>query len=113
MKHVSGSAVDPTEAVDGVHLAQHAAGSEMSVQRFRIEPGAVVPEHAHPHEQTGYVAAGTLTFIIDGEEIVVSAGDSYAIPGDEPHAVENRGERVVEGVDVFAPPRLNPDWAGD
>jgi quercetin dioxygenase-like cupin family protein len=101
MEHVPGDAVEPTEAIDGVHLSQLAAGTEMSVQHFRIDPGAVVPEHAHPHEQTGYLATG------------VSVGDSYAIPGDEPHAVENRGDVPAEGVDIFSPPRLDPDWAGD
>ena len=113
MEHVPGDAVEPTEAIDGVHLSQLAAGTEMSVQHFRIDSGAVVPEHAHPHEQTGYLATGELTFLVDGEEIVVSAGDSYAIPGDEPHAVENRGDVPAEGVDIFSPPRLDPDWAGD
>jgi quercetin dioxygenase-like cupin family protein len=113
MERVSGSKVDPTEAVDGVHLSQLAAGAEMSVQHFRIEPGAAVPEHAHPHEQTGYLTAGTLRFLVDGEELVVSAGDSYAIPGGESHGAENRGDAVAEGVDIFSPPRLDPDWLED
>ena len=113
MERVPLSAVEATEAVDGVHLAQLAAGTEMSVPHFRIEAGATVPEHSHPHEQTGYLTAGTLTFLVDGEELTVSAGDSYAIPGGEPHAVENRGDTTVEGVDIFAPPRVNPDWDGE
>jgi quercetin dioxygenase-like cupin family protein len=113
MEHVTLSDVEATEAVDGVHLSQLAAGTEMSVQHFQIDAGAVVPEHSHPHEQTGYLTAGTLTFLIDGEEIVVSAGESYAIPGDEPHRVENRGDTAAEGVVIFAPPRVNPDWSGD
>jgi quercetin dioxygenase-like cupin family protein len=112
MERVPLADVEATEAVDGVHLSQLAAGTEMSVQHFRIEPGATVPEHSHPHEQTGYVTAGTLTFLVDGEECVVEAGDSYAIPGDEPHGAENRGDEPVEGVDIFAPPRVNPDWDG-
>jgi quercetin dioxygenase-like cupin family protein len=113
MERVPLAATDPTEAVDGVHLAQLAAGSAMSVQHFRIDPGAVVPEHSHPHEQTGYITAGELTFLVDGEELVVSPGDSYAIPADEPHGAENRGDTAVEGVDVFSPPRTNPDWGDD
>lgn len=100
-----------TEAIAGVHLAQLAAGKEMSVQHFRIEPGASVPEHDHPHEQAGFVYEGALTFRVDGEETVVDAGDSYILAGREPHAAENRGEETVRGVDVFAPPRPDPDWA--
>jgi quercetin dioxygenase-like cupin family protein len=82
----------------------------MSVMHYRIEPGAVVPEHSHPHEQTGYLMTGSLTFRVGGEEIVASAGDSYAVPGDEPHAVTNRGDEIAEGVDIFSPPRLTPSW---
>lgn len=99
------------EAVPQVHLQQGPAGTETSVQQFELEPGAEVPEHDHPHEQAGYVASGTLTFLVDGEEIAVSAGDSYVIPGGEPHAAENRGDERVVGIDVFAPPRTDPDWA--
>lgn len=100
-----------TEAVDAVHLAQLATGDSMSVQHFRIEPGATVPEHSHHHEQAGFVYEGELTFLVDGEEIVVGAGESYTIPGEEPHAAENRGETAIRGVDIFSPPRPDPDWA--
>jgi quercetin dioxygenase-like cupin family protein len=110
MQVVPTDAEETTEAVDGVHLSLLAGGDEMNVQHFEIEPGAAVPEHSHPHEQTGYITQGTLTFLVDGEEVAVGEGDSYAIPGDEPHAAENRGDVPVEGVDVFSPPRENPDW---
>jgi quercetin dioxygenase-like cupin family protein len=110
MERVSVTDRDPTEAVDGVHLSLLAGAEKMNVQHFAIDPGAVVPEHSHPHEQTGFVLEGTLTFLVDGEEIAVSAGDSYALPGDEPHGAENRGDVPVRGVDVFSPPRENPDW---
>jgi quercetin dioxygenase-like cupin family protein len=102
---------DGVEAVPDVFLQEGAAGEETSVQRFEIQPGATVPEHSHPHEQAGYVASGELTFLVDGDERVVSAGDSYVLPGGEPHAAENRGDEPVVGVDVFAPPRTDPDWA--
>ncbi|WP_227353600.1 cupin domain-containing protein [Haladaptatus salinisoli] len=101
---------DVAEATDGVYLAQLAAGDRMSIQHFRIEPGATVPEHSHEHEQTGFVYGGALTFVVDGEEVVVGEGDSYAIPGDEPHAAENRGDEPVLGIDVFSPPRLDVPW---
>jgi len=102
---------ETVEAVDGVHLTQLAAGEGMSVQHFRIEPGAIVPEHSHPHEQAGWVESGVAEFIVDGEEIPVSAGDSYTIPGDEPHAVEVHGDDPLVGVDIFHPPRETPDWS--
>lgn len=110
MEVVSTDAVESTEAVEGVHLSLLAGGSEMNVQHFSIEPGATVPEHSHENEQTGLITQGTLTFVVDGEEIDVSEGDSYVVPGDEPHAAENRGDVPVTGIDVFSPPRDDPDW---
>ncbi|WP_435077316.1 cupin domain-containing protein [Halococcus sp. AFM35] len=106
-----GTDSESTEAIEGVHLAMLAGGEAMNVQRFEIEPGATVPTHSHPHEQAGYLVMGTLTFVLDDEERELRTGDSYVIPGGESHGVENRGEDIVRGIDVFSPPRENPDWA--
>lgn len=104
------SAERVVEAVEGVYLARLSVGDEMSVQHFHIGPGASVPEHSHHHEQVGFVYDGTLIFEVDGEEHVVTTGESYAIPGDEPHAARNDGDTPVDGIDVFSPPRADPDW---
>ncbi|EMA50553.1 cupin domain-containing protein [Halococcus thailandensis] len=108
---IIGTERESTEAIDGVHLAMLASGEETSVQRFAVEPGASVPAHSHPHEQAGYLVAGTLTFLLDGEERELVPGDSYVLASGESHGVENRGEEIVRGIDVFSPPRENPDWA--
>jgi quercetin dioxygenase-like cupin family protein len=110
MEIVPEESVESTEAVDGVHLKLLAGGEEANVQHFVVEPGETVPAHDHPHEQLGYVLSGTLTFLVDGEEHPVSEGESYRLAGGEEHAAENRGDVPVVGLDVFAPPRSNPDW---
>ena len=112
MEYVPLDSDQEVEAVDDVHLAQLAAGENMSVQHFRIEPGAAVPMHSHHHEQAGFVYRGEVTFVLeDGEEVVVSEGESYVLAGEEAHAAENHGDEPIEGVDIFSPPRTNPDWA--
>ncbi len=111
MDHVPKTAVETAEPIEGVELALLATGQEANIQHFRIGPGATVPEHSHPHEQLGYLMRGELAFVVDGEEVVVEAGDSYRLTGDEPHAVENGSDTVAEGIDVFSPPRTDPDWA--
>lgn len=101
---------ETVEAVDGVHLTQLAGSEGMSVQHFHIEAGATVPEHSHPHEQTGWIESGEGVFVLSEEEVAVRAGDSYAIPGDEPHALEVSGREPLVGVDIFHPPREAPSW---
>ncbi|PSQ56115.1 cupin domain-containing protein [Halobacteriales archaeon SW_8_68_21] len=101
---------EAVEAVDGVFLTQGAVGEAMSIQRFEIDPGDAVPEHDHPHEQIGIITEGAITFAVDGDERVVEAGDTYVIPGGEPHAATNRDDEPVVGYDIFSPPRANPDW---
>ena len=113
MERVSLEELEPSEAADGVHLALMAGSDAMNVQHFEIEPGAAVEEHSHPNEQTGFIYEGELVFTVDGEEIVCGPGDSYAIPGDQPHGAENRGDETVRGVDIFSPPRENPSWQDD
>ncbi|MFB6298992.1 MAG: cupin domain-containing protein [Halobacteriales archaeon] len=103
----------PTEVVDGVFLSQLAAGERMSIQHVHVEPGAEVPEHSHEHEQLGFIYQGALTFLVDGEEIVCDAGDSYALASEEPHGAVNNGETAVKAIDIFSPPRLDVPWMED
>lgn len=110
MEHVGLADRPKVEAVDSVHLSQLAIGDRASVQGFEIQPGATVPEHSHPHEQAGFVYEGELTFLLADEEVVIGPGDSYVLAGDEAHAAENRGDVTVRGVDIFSPPRPDPDW---
>jgi quercetin dioxygenase-like cupin family protein len=68
-----------------------------------IDPGASFPEHRHPHEQTVNVIEGVLELVIGGEPVVLSAGQSYVIPPDVPHA--GRARTACRVLDVFAPVR--------
>jgi quercetin dioxygenase-like cupin family protein len=111
MESVSTVECESTEAVEGVHLAMLAGGERMNIQHFEFEPGATVPAHSHSHEQAGYLTDGRLTFVLDDREIELGPGDSYSISSGERHGAENRGEQAVRGVDIFSPPRENPDWA--
>lgn len=109
MEQFEPASIDGAEPIDGVHLTPLQSTDRMSMQAFEIEADAVVPEHEHHQEQFGIVYRGELTFVVDETEILVEAGDSFAIPGGEPHAAENTGDSLVRGFDVFAPPR-KPDF---
>lgn len=101
------------EVVEGVFNTKLVDGENMNLLRFEIRPGDGVPRHDHPHEQVGYIVSGRATFVTDDGERTIEAGDSYAIPGDEPHALENRTDEPVVGVDVFSPPRSFAPFAED
>ena len=43
-------------------------------------------------------------------EVSVGPGEGYSLESEEVHGAQNRGEETVLAVDVFSPPRPNPDW---
>jgi quercetin dioxygenase-like cupin family protein len=74
-----------------------------------LDPDTVVPEHRHPHEQTGILLRGAVRFTVGGETRDLQPGDMWVIPGDTPHDVVAGPDGAVL-VELFAPPR--EDWAG-
>ena len=91
------------EVLEGVRLKTMAHGERTLLGEFRLGKGATVPAHNHPHEQTGYLVSGRLSFIIDGGEQVAEAGDAWCIAGGVEHAAEALEDSVV--VEVFSPVR--------
>lgn len=78
----------------------------MTVARFALARGGVVPAHSHDHEQVSYVVSGALRFRIAGQEILVRAGEVLQIPSWAEHSVEVVEDAEV--IDMFAPVRQ--DW---
>ena len=91
----------------GVSLDYLAIGEKSMVTKMNYVKGNFATTHQHPHEQCGYVISGEYRLKVEMPEenidILLHAGDSYAIPGNTPHSFE-----VIEGgevVDVFTPQR--------
>jgi quercetin dioxygenase-like cupin family protein len=80
------------------------AGQELMISVVHLDPGAVVEEHSHPHEQMGYLVSGRLEFTVGGHTRDLSAGDRWRIPGGVPHRVVAVGGPAV-AIDVFHPIR--------
>ena len=87
----------------GVHIRTCAA-EKMMLSVVELEPGAVVEEHAHPHEQVGMLLAGRVSFTIGGETRTLQPGDLWRIPGGVRHRVIALDE-PVRALDVFYPVR--------
>ena len=71
---------------------------------FDFEPGAVVPEHAHPHEQITFVLEGELVFTLGTETRVIRAGDGVTIPANVPHRAVT-GPVPTRALDAWNPIR--------
>lgn len=91
----------------GVSLDSLAVGKKSMVTKMNYVKGNFATIHQHPHEQCGYVISGEYRLIVELPEmridVLLHAGDSYAIPGNTLHSFE-----VVEDgevVDVFMPQR--------
>lgn len=90
----------------GVSLDSLAVGEKSMVTKMNYVKGNFATIHQHPHEQCGYVISGRYRLIVEAEpkiDMILTSGDSYAIPGETPHSFE-----VLEGgevVDVFTPQR--------
>jgi quercetin dioxygenase-like cupin family protein len=95
--------INVQELMEGVKCKSLAYGDKTSLHEFVLEKGAVIPEHQHPHEQTGYLISGHMLFFIGGERFEAQAGDGWNIPGKVSHRVEVLEESVV--LEVFAPVR--------
>jgi len=78
----------------------------MTIARVELRKGAVVPEHSHHNEQVSTVEQGRARFVLNGEEILVKAGESLHIGANLPHSVEVLEDSVI--VDIFCPRR--EDW---
>ena len=91
------------EPANGVKLKSLTYGEKTHMCEFVLDAGSAVPEHRHPHEQTGYLVSGKITFLIEGKAFDAEPGDSWSIPGDILHSANVIEDSVI--VEVFSPVR--------
>ena len=78
-------------------------GNDTMVTKMLYKTTDNVPFHKHPNEQSGYVISGKYNLKFEGNEYVLTTGDSYSIPANIEHSIE-----IIEAgevVDVFSPIR--------
>ena len=81
------------------------AGRQTMAQVW-FKRGALVARHAHDSEQVTYVLDGALRWTVDGEDLVVRAGEVVVIPSGAPHQVEALDDALV--ISTYSPART--DW---
>ncbi|WP_436348751.1 cupin domain-containing protein [Natronorubrum sp. FCH18a] len=88
-----------------------AGSDEFSFEWFEKPPGHASPMHNHENEQVCIVLQGELTLHSeDGESVTLEQYDSAWLGPWEEHAVENEGDELAVGLDVFAPGRSFDYW---
>jgi quercetin dioxygenase-like cupin family protein len=79
-------------------------GEGAMLNLIEFEPGAVVLEHDHPHEQLGIVLRGTQVLVVEGEEHPLGPMEGYVLPGGIRHGA-HCGPEGATVLDVFCPVR--------
>jgi quercetin dioxygenase-like cupin family protein len=91
------------DLIEGVRLKNLVHGERTHLTKVKLKKGAVVPEHQHSQEQTGYLISGSLRFFSEDEETIVSVGDCWVFAGGEMHGAEALEDSVV--IEMFSPLR--------
>ncbi len=103
MSHWRAGEQRPVDMAPGVQRRLVSVGERAMAVRFEMARGSSIPLHSHPHEQIGFVVAGSLRFTIGSETQLLKAGDGYAIPSNVLHGVEVPEDAVA--IDIFSPIR--------
>ena len=92
--------------LEGIEMKTLVYGDKTLCSEFRLEKGKLLPKHAHPYEQTGYLVSGRLKMTIGAETFDAAPGDSWCVPADIEHYAETVEDTVA--IEVFSPVR--PDY---
>jgi len=72
-----------------------------------VPPGGGPPPHVHSREEEGfYILEGEITFTVNGEKIVVTAGMFANMPVGTPHSFKNESDRPAKMLISVAPAGL-------
>ena len=87
-------------ALEGIDQKTLVHGERTLMTEFRLQARSVLPRHAHPHEQTGYLARGRIRLSVGNEDHEAGPGDSWCIPGSVEHGAVALEDSVA--VEVFS-----------
>jgi quercetin dioxygenase-like cupin family protein len=91
--------------------AEETEGSLLRIESVNPPTGVAEPEHIHPHQESrAEVVAGTLRFVVEGEERRLGPGDAITIPAGTPHYFVNDGEDDAVSIQEFRPALHTADF---
>ena len=87
----------------GIKMKTLVYGNNTLLTEFVLQKNAILPEHNHINEQTGYLVSGHICLTIDNKTHDVFPGDSWNIPSNAKHSARIIEESIA--VEVFSPVR--------
>jgi len=80
-----------------------------------VPPDVRVPApHRHvTYDETIYGLAGICTFVVEGHELPIAAGESIFVPRGAAHQFQNRGTETARFLATVTPGVLSPDYFRD
>lgn len=94
-----------TPVIPGIEQKTLVYGEKTLLAEFTLKGGSRLPQHSHPHEQTGYLVKGRMRLSIGGMEYEVMPGDSWCIPSGVEHGAQSIEDSVA--VEAFSPVRTD------
>jgi mannose-6-phosphate isomerase-like protein (cupin superfamily) len=73
-------------------------------------PGHGPALHRHPYQEVFVVQEGEATFVVDGEERVVRAGEVAIVPAGVAHSFVNSGDGPLRQLDIHVSPAFDTKW---
>ena len=70
------------------------------VSRYVYSPGTSFPEHTHGIDKIDAVLSGRFRMTLEGQEVILEAGDCIAVPRGAVHSAEVVGDEPVVSLDA-------------
>lgn len=91
------------EQQDG-HLSEQKLRARVEEQGYRVSvyvypPGTYFPDHIHSVDKMDAVLSGRFRMIMQGESVILEAGDCLAVPRGVVHSAEVVGDEPVISLD--------------
>jgi quercetin dioxygenase-like cupin family protein len=71
-----------------------------TVSRYVYPPGTYFPDHTHEEDKIDAVLSGQFMMRLEGEMVILEAGDSLAVPRGVAHSAEVVGHEPVVSLDA-------------
>ena len=85
------------------YVARIVHAEHLTVSHVKVQAGAPLPQHSHPHEQISILVEGEFEMTVAGETKTFKAGSDAIIPSNAAHS----GKAITDCyiIDVFYPVR--------